>query len=116
MARYSYDPHNRRIRKVLTQDPSTGLKAGPRPMTHDFIYDGWQTIAEYANGKLSQEFIFGSELDAVIAMIDYNSEEKQEKYFYQTDRMGSVRSLVDEAGEIAVRYHYDAYWKTLSCR
>ena len=102
IAHYAYDAENRRIKKVLTHDTQR--------TTHDFIYDGWQEIAEYANGKPVREFVFGQKLDEPIAMLDFKENQTEaETYFYQTDRLGSVTGLTDRSGAVVARYRYDAY-------
>ncbi len=70
------------------------------------VYDGEQIIAEYVNGTLVREYIYGPGIDEPILMIDMVL---GDLYFYHYDGLGSVVALVDMNGQVVEKYSYDAF-------
>src|SRR3990172_8888697 len=113
---YTYDCHNRRMRKVVTN--SGGLNG-----TTDFYYEGWRVTEEHdGSDAIVQQFVYGNYLDEVwtmdkragVTVAQLNDGAGNQRRFYHSNTLYSVYALTDEAGAIneAVK-SYDAYGKAL---
>ncbi|MBI1929358.1 hypothetical protein HYR99_34580, partial [Candidatus Poribacteria bacterium] len=111
---YTYDCHNRRMRKVVTN-----LRA--LNGTTDFYYDGWRVMEEHdVNDAITQQYTYGNYLDEVwtmdkragVTVAQLNDGAGNQRRFYHCNTLYSVYALTDETGSIneAVK-SYDAYGK-----
>ncbi len=99
-ANYKYDAFGRRIQKAVTQDAQL--------ITHNYIYDGDQIVAEYnTTGALQAKYIYGPGIDEPIKM-----EKGGISYYYLFDGLGTVSEITDNTGSVIEKYEYDAYGKT----
>ncbi|MBI4846876.1 MAG: RHS domain-containing protein [Candidatus Omnitrophica bacterium] len=58
-----------------------------------------------------KRYAHGAGIDEPLQLIAHSSS-LMEKYYYQTDGLGSITSLIDENGNIVERYEYDAFGNT----
>jgi RHS repeat-associated protein len=95
IARYAYDALNRRVAKTVAGHTTT------------YVYDGWEPVEIYEDGKLIQQFVRGDDLDNAFGMISENAPQ----YFHR-DRMGSVVAVSDATGKNVQQFSYDAFGDT----
>lgn len=92
-ASYRYDPFGRRVEKEVNGTVTR------------YVYDGLHLAAEFdGQGHLTARYLHAPSLDHPLAMWRGGK-----WYFFATDRLGSVRALLDEAGKVVERYRYTAY-------
>ncbi len=104
---YTYDCHNRRMRKVTASD------------TTDFYYDGWRVVEERDGGDaVTQQYVYGVYLDEVwtldnrrggITVAQLNDSMGNQRHFYHSNTLYHVYGLTDETGALKEGYQYDAY-------
>ena len=93
-ADYAYDAFGRRVSKTFNS------------VTTVFINDGFQEIAEYENGTLAREFVYGSYIDEPLMMIAGST-----KTYYHSNNLHSASALTDSTGAVVERYTYAPYGK-----
>ncbi len=92
IARYTYDALNRRTSKVVAGHTTT------------YVYDVWEPVEIYEDGKLSQQFVRGDGLDDSFGAIDG----AMPLYFHR-DRQGSVVGVSDASGKIVEQTSYNPF-------
>lgn len=92
VACYTYDALNRRVAKEVAGHTTT------------YVYDGWEPIEIYEDGKLSQKFVRGDELDAPFGVILNDA-----SLYFHRDRLGSISEVSDASGKIVEKAIYDAF-------
>lgn len=95
IAEYTYDSHNRRLRKVITNGGLEGTTPNGRT---DFYYDGWRVMEEHdVNDAILQQYTYGNYLDEVWAI---------------DDRRGgiAVAQLDDGTGSQRKFYHHNSLY------
>jgi|GEM_PF-6166533 len=93
---YVYDALNRRLAEQVDAD---GAGAGS-PVTTWTVFDGVNPYADFNGaGSLTERYLHGAAVDALLAMSDASGVTD----WYLTDRLGSVRDVVDTSG--TVLYH-----------
>jgi RHS repeat-associated protein len=114
VTRYQYDSENRLI-KVTRPDGaevSYGYApTGERVWRRDasgityFVTDGVNVLAELdANLNAKATYVHGPEIDAPLMM-----ERDSRRYYYHTDRLGSIAVLTGDQAQVAASYDYDAF-------
>lgn len=100
---YAYDAFGRRISRTLDVDA-----VGGTPVTHRWLYDGWQEIVELSvpAAGIPRSFVYGNGIDEVLSMRRATS---GGHFFYHADDLGNVVALTGIAGGIVERYEYDDY-------
>ena len=91
---YAYDALGRRVSKTV---------AG---VTTVYVNDGLQEIAEYENGVLARQYVFGTYIDEPLVMIAGSI-----NHYYHANQIYSVSALTNAAGSVIERYTYDPYGK-----
>jgi RHS repeat-associated protein len=100
---YEYDVFNRRITKIIDAD---GEGVGVAEQT-DFIYDGQDIVlALDGEGSLTNRYLHGPAIDQILA--DEQIAEEQ-LIWTLADNLGSVRDLVNNAGEVESHIDYTAF-------
>jgi RHS repeat-associated protein len=100
---YEYDIFNRRITKIIDAD---GEGVGVAEQT-DFIYDGQDIVlALDGEGSLTNRYLHGPAIDQILA--DEQIAEEQ-LIWTLADNLGSVRDLVNNAGEVESHIDYTAF-------
>jgi RHS repeat-associated protein len=112
VAEHTYDCHNRRIRKVVT---NSGAING----TTDFCYEGWRVVEERDGADaVTQQYTYGNYLDEVwtldnrrggITVVQLNDGTGSQRHFYHQNTLYSVFALTNEAGTIVEAVQYTAY-------
>jgi RHS repeat-associated protein len=95
---FRYDPADRRIQKVYTQDSTS--------TTTNYVYDGKgpNLIEEVDNnGNVLARYVYGLRLDEPLAELRSGT-----TIYYQMDGMGSATSLSSSSGALANTYTYDS--------
>ena len=92
-ANFKYDALGRRIEKTINA------------RTIQYLYDGVDIVQEIEYGLPSVNYIRTLNIDEPLARIESNGIER----YYQTDALGSVIALTDEAGAIKTQYVYDSF-------
>jgi len=93
---YAYDGDGRRISRSLT----------PYNMTSTYVYDAGGTLAaEYRNGNLWKEFIYGA---GRVLMVQ---DTVQGTSFVTTDALGSTRLVTNSTGGVISRHDYLPFGK-----
>lgn len=92
-ASYRYDALGRRIEKSAAGKVTR------------YAYDGLDLVAEFdGKGRLAARYIHAPGVDHPLAMW-----RGDKWYYFATDRLGSVRALLDAQGQVVERYRYTAY-------
>jgi len=90
---FTYDPFGRRIRKVFGS------------ATTIYAYDGGNITEELGGGgNLLAHYTQGPDIDEPMAITGGGG-----TYFYHADGLGSISSLTDGVGNLAVSYVYDSF-------
>lgn len=98
-ATFKYDPFGRRIEKVFTQNSTT--------TTTNYLYNGDNVIETVdQNGNVLAKFAQGPNIDEPLAESVGGA-----TYDYEQDGLGSVTSLTNSAGALALSYTYDSFGK-----
>ena len=121
--RYQYDALNR----LVLVETGTGLavehRYGPlgRRIEENvngrvarYLYDGDNILEEYdRRNRLLARYTHGLEVDEPLIMErDQDGDggfDPRERFFYQSDRLGSITALADSTGAIVERYEYDSF-------
>src|SRR5581483_5024216 len=75
------------------------------------VYDGDNAWADYnADGSVQARYLFGDQTDEIIARFRPG----QGTAWYLADRLGTIRDLVNAAGQVIDHIDYDAWDKVLS--
>jgi len=73
--------------------------------TERYLYDGDEILCDYdKNGSFAAMYVNGPIIDERLALLRHG-----ELYYYLTDHLGSVRQLIDTAGNIKNSYDYEAF-------
>lgn len=92
---FGYAPTGQR---VWRRDPA-GLRY--------FIYDAWDLIEELSEtGASAVAYVHGPGRDQPLATI-----RDGRTYYYHADRLGNIRFLTDDQGQVVASYEYDAFGK-----
>ncbi|MDA5194984.1 RHS repeat-associated core domain-containing protein [Govanella unica] len=96
---YTYDPLGRRRSKTVDGEG-----------TRSYLLDGDEEIAEYDGATLLIRYVYGPGVDDRVAMVTYNgSGSETGKYYYHTDRLGSLAALTDNSGAVTETHAYSPY-------
>ena len=99
---FKYDPFGRRIQKVYT----TGANP-PTSTTTNYLYDGDNAIETVdQNGSVLAKYTQGQNIDEPLAELAAGASN-----FYEEDGLGSVTSLTNSSGALALSYTYDSFGK-----
>jgi RHS repeat-associated protein len=97
--RFTYDVEGRRIGK--------NTQAGGQTWT---LNDGQNPYADFnSSGTLTYRYLYGNGLDSLLARFDGTN-----TVWYLTDRLGSVRQLVNTSGTVLDQLTYDSYGNILT--
>jgi RHS repeat-associated protein len=102
VATYAYDAYSRRITKDV---------AG---VITNFVYDGWNQIAEFTGTTLSKSYVWGMDVSGsmqgaggVGGLLSVN--DGSTTYYPCYDGNGNVLQYVDSTGTVVAHYEYDAF-------
>lgn len=102
-----YDALNRRIAEQVDAD---GAGAGS-PVTTWTVFDGQNPYVDFdGSGSLAQRYLHGAAVDALLARSDASGVTD----WYLTDRLGSVRDIVDTSGTVLYHTGYDSFGNKVS--
>ena len=93
-ASYRYDFMSRRTGKTVSSTDSA------------YQYTALDLVKETTGGTAS-EYVFGADIDEIL-----NARIGSTEYFYASDALGSVRQVVDVAGQLKNKYGYDVWGET----
>lgn len=121
IARYSYDPFDRRIRKELGNS-TTLSTAGPgasdiRNATTHYLQSEWGTLAEAdGNGKVRTVYGWNPQSESGTAPIyarlaNTSQPGTWRTVYYHNDHLGTPQRITDAAGAVVWSASYDAYGK-----
>ena len=105
---YEYDYLSRRITRSVYGGATV----------QSFIYDGWNPIAMYNAGALSQTYTWGKDLSGSmqgsggvggLLEVSFNSN----SYYPTYDGNGNVSEYLDSSGAVVAHFEYDAFGKTV---
>ncbi|SHK49606.1 RHS repeat-associated core domain-containing protein, partial [Rubritalea squalenifaciens DSM 18772] len=105
---YEYDYLSRRITRSVYGGATV----------QSFIYDGWNPIAMYNAGALSQTYTWGKDLSGSmqgaggvggLLEVSFNSN----SYYPTYDGNGNVSEYLDSSGSVVAHFEYDAFGKTV---
>jgi YD repeat-containing protein len=99
---FRYDPLGRRFEKSITVGATTN--------TTTEVSCGEHVIAEYMNGRLDREYVWGNEADELVQVKrDTDGDGTLDQTLYPlTDEMNTVHALTDQNGQVVERYAYEA--------
>jgi RHS repeat-associated protein len=107
VAEYAYDAYSRRITKDV---------AG---VITNFVYDGWNPIAEFSGTTLSKSYVWGMDLSGsmqgaggVGGLLAVN--DTVATYFPIMDGTGNVSEYVDSTGSVVAHYEYSAFGEAVA--
>ncbi|MFC4991952.1 RHS repeat domain-containing protein [Rubritalea tangerina] len=102
VAIYEYDVYSRRITKTVGSTVT------------NFVYDGWNPIAEYSGSTLGKSYTWGMDLSGsmqgaggVGGLLSVN--DGNDTYYTTFDGNGNVSEYVDSTGTSVAHYEYDAF-------
>jgi len=105
-ADYTYDIFDRRIAKTVDAD---GDGTGAAETTR-FVYDGDHVWADFdASGTITARYLFGDRIDEILARWQPGNGTA----WYLTDRLGTVRDIVDASGLLINTITYDSFGNVL---
>ena len=105
--RFTYDVEGRRVGSRVDAD-GTGPGTADQVWT---VYDGANPYMDFdGNGELQTRYLYGPRIDELFARIGTG----EDPQWYLTDRLGSVRQIVDGAGTILDDIVYDSFGNVLS--
>jgi hypothetical protein len=85
--------------------------AEPDAATLYYYNPEWQCLAEYdGSNNLQRYFVYGNYIDEPLVM---HRQSDGEDYYYGHDHLYSTVVLIDDGGNVAERYEYDAYGAVL---
>jgi len=107
IATYAYDYQSRRISKDVTG------------VITNFVYDGWNPIAEFSGTALSKSYVWGMDLSGsmqgaggvggLLAVA-----EGATTHYPIYDGNGNVSEYVDSTGTVVAHYEYDAFGQAVA--
>ena len=98
---YGYDPSGTRV----------WTEAGG--VTNFYLYDGPHLLADLdATGGVFRSYVYGPEIDELIAMTIHTGDVPR-TYYALRDHQNTVWAWVDESGDVAESYDYDAWGRLL---
>lgn len=104
-AAYSYDAVGRRIKKEVTyrdEPERTGVRK--------WVYDGENMLFELnALGEITRQYISGAKPDSWLGFL-----QEAQPYYFLKDHLGSIRSIINDAGEVVATYEYDEFGQLLN--
>ena len=101
-ADYTYDLFGRRIATIIDAD-GDGIATAE---TTYFVFDGENVWADFDDaGNVVARYLFGERLDEILAR--YRPAEGTA--WYLTDRLGTVRDIVNAAGALIDHIDYDSF-------
>jgi RHS repeat-associated protein len=104
---YTYDALNRRIGEQIDAD---GAGSGT-PVQTWTVFDGQNPYADFNGaGTLTQRYLHGAAVDALLARTDASGVTN----WYLSDRLGSVRDIVDVSGNVVYHTGYDSFGNNIS--
>ena len=105
--RFTYDVEGRRVGEWVDADG-----AGPgNPDQVWTVYDGANPYMDFdAQGNVKERYLYGPGVDELFARIGAG----EDPQWYLTDRLGSVRQIVDAEGSILDVIVYDSFGNVLS--
>lgn len=104
---FTYDVFDRRIAKTVDSDG-----AGPtsEETTH-FVYDGEHVWADFDDGGVVlARYLFGDIIDEVLARY----QPTDGTAWYLTDNVGTIRDIVDAAGDLLNHIDYDSFGQIIA--
>ena len=104
---YTYDALNRRIGEQIDAD---GAGSGA-PVQTWTLFDGQNPYADFTgSGTLKDRYLYGPAVDALLARTDASGVTN----WYLSDRLGSVRDIVDVSGNVVYHTGYDSFGNNVS--
>ena len=107
VATYAYDYKSRRITKTVGATET------------NFIYEGWNPIAEFSGTTLSKSYVWGMDLSGsmqgaggVGGLLSVN--DGNDTYYPTFDGNGNVSEYVDATGNVVAHYEYDAFGQVVA--
>ena len=99
---YTYDALNRRIGEQIDAD---GAGSGT-PVQTWTLFDGQNPYADFTgSGTLNDRYLYGPAVDSLLARTDASGVTN----WYLSDRLGSVRDIVDVSGNVVYHTGYDSF-------
>jgi RHS repeat-associated protein len=92
LATYRYDGLGRRIAKEVDGQVT------------QYVYDEHDILFEYAGTVVAARYTHGPAIDEILAVVRAGV-----SFFFETDALGSVRRVVDDAGVEVASYTYDSF-------
>ncbi len=111
-AEYTYDVFDRRIAKVVDNNPQDAVNA---LVTH-FVYDGSDVHLEFVDSDGANEpvldirYLQGPEVDQILAQEEVGGD----AIWHLTDRLGTIRDLADNSGTVINHITYDSFGNVVS--
>jgi RHS repeat-associated protein len=114
VVRYTYDGLDRRIAKAVDMTPADAVDA---VFTH-FVYDRDNVLLEFVDDDgsgphapvPSMRYLFGPVVDQVLAQENFLAQDPSLRVLWLlTDRLGSIRDLVDNSGTVRNHIVYDPF-------
>src|SRR5262249_16173768 len=95
---FTYDVENRRIGKAVNGTTTWTVYDGPNPWA-DFNGSGTQTA----------HYLYGLDLDQLFGRYDGTNWQ-----WYLTDKLGSIRQIMDTSGNVLDQIDYDSFGKIVN--
>jgi len=118
IARYSYDPFDRRIRKEL--GGSATLQENTRHSAAHYLHTEWGLLAEAdASGQLTTTYGWHPQKDNSVAPLyartpDAAHPGQWRTVYYHNDHLGTPQRITDKSGAVIWAADYDAYGKAIT--
>lgn len=120
IARYTYDPFDRRIRKERGDSATLQAGAGaPNSATH-YLHTEWGLLAEAdGSGQLTTTYGWNPQKDNSVAPLfartpDTANPGQWRTVYYHNDHLGAPQRITDKSGAVIWAADYDAYGKAIT--
>ena len=120
IARYAYDPFDRRIRKERGDSATLQANSGtPNSATH-YLHTEWGLLAEAdGSGQLTTTYGWSPQKDNGVAPLfartpDAANPGQWRTVYYHNDHLGTPQRITDKSGAVIWAADYDAYGKAIT--
>ncbi|MCW8199631.1 hypothetical protein D8B23_14675 [Verminephrobacter aporrectodeae subsp. tuberculatae] len=117
IARYNYDPFDRRIRKELGDSVTLQSSTGAANTATYYLHTEWGLLAEAdANGQITTSYGWNPQRENGVAPLyarvpDAATSEQWRTVHYHNDHLGTPQRITDKSGTLVWAADYDAYGK-----
>jgi RHS repeat-associated protein len=103
---YVYDPMNRLVEKTT--------EVGATTKTEETLWEGWEPLARYVDGTLTEEDVSLGAPDSLIGYRVHNADSTTSFYNLHTDLRGNTAGVTDQNALLVERDRYTPYGEVIT--